>query len=966
MKVRLVFSLVFTLLLLLTAFRAKPDGVEDVGFSYIQNYTKAIYQAGNQNWSIVKDRSGVVYYGNSKGLLAYDGNSWQLYPMPNKLIVRSVAADNKSRVYVGGFGEFGYWSNNTEGKFSYTSLTAKLPVSERPNDEIWKIYVEDNRVIFQSFGSIFIYQDGKIKVVQASEPFLFLHKAGDRYFAEVLSKGLFELQGDSLLYVRNSQKLGHTGVLSVLPFKQDKFLVGTAKNGLFVFDGNDFTPWLNEASKFLKTYQLNNGALIGAHHFAFGTILNGIVILDENGKLVHKVNKSTGLQNNTVLNLYTEDGQNLWVGLDNGIDRIEINSPLYFYFDKTGAFGTVYSSIVHNGKIYLGTNQGLFYSSWSAGNAYLSHTLDFKIIEGSQGQVWDLSLMDGELLCGHNEGTFRVEGDRLEKISGVNGGWTIKKLQSDPGWLIQGTYTGLVFYRKDKNGQWAFSHKVQGFGEPSRNVEQDNLGNIWVSHAYKGLYKLNLSNDLKSVTATISYDSSHGLPGNYKLHISRLYNELVFSSESGFYVYEPLNNRFGPYRQLNKKLGSLASSKRIIRATDKSYWFIYEGKAALVNLGNPEKPVIHAHPFNILGGRMVQDYESISRISATNFLISIDDGFVIYNTAAKNLQSATRPSVLIRKVENTTDTIKLMSENGSQSRLAQLPYRQNNLRFVFALPYYRQAKVEFQFFLEGYSNQWAAWSNSTQKEFTNLAPGDYRFLVRARINDEATTGITAYNFSVLPPWYATWWAYLIYAVMAVLLALLLRKLYYKKLQQDKERIQQKLEEEKQEHLRQEALLNEQKIVKLRNEQLRAELAGKSRELASTALHIVCKNELLQNISNEVNTLQDANGNRLPAKKLRKIQSIITEGMSDQHDWDIFEHSFNEANENYFMKLKEGHPELTPNDLKLCAYLRMNMSSKEIASLLNITVKSVELRRYRLRKKLNMEHDKNLVEFFMEL
>lgn len=198
------------------------------------------------------------------------------------------------------------------------------------------------------------------------------------------------------------------------------------------------------------------------------------------------------------------------------------------------------------------------------------------------------------------------------------------------------------------------------------------------------------------------------------------------------------------------------------------------------------------------------------------------------------------------------------------------------------------------------------------------------------------------------------------------MALLLRKLYYLKLQRDKARIQQKLEREKQEHLKREALLNEQKLVKLRNEQLRAELSGKSRELAGTALNIVYKNELLQNIRVEMNKLEGPDGKKLPAAKLKKIQKIIDEGMGDQHDWNRFENSFDEAHENYFKKLKEGYPELTPNDIKLSAYLRMNMSSKEIASLLNITVRSVELRRYRLRKKLNMEHDKNLVEFFMEL
>ncbi|WP_089320602.1 triple tyrosine motif-containing protein [Pontibacter ummariensis] len=959
------FRLIVSLLSIFLALAVKAEGNRSLGYPYIQNYTKLIYQAGNQNWSVTRGADGVMYYGNSNGLLAFDGNSWQLYPMPHKEIVRAVAADGKGRVYVGGFGEMGYWSYGKDGLFRYTSLVNLVPEQYRPKDEIWKIYTEKDKVYFQSFGSIFIYQNGKIRVVRAEQPYLFLFRAGERYFAEVLSKGLYELKNDSLHFLKNSQKLGRSGVLSVLPFSEGRYLVGTAKEGVFLYDGNDFVPWENEANGYLKAFQLNNGARINKNYYAFGTILNGVVILDKSGKLVHKLNKSSGLQNNTVLNLYTDTTQNLWVGLDNGIDRVEVNSPLYFYFDKAGTFGTVYSSIVHGGKIYLGTNQGLFYSDWNPGKSNAAQNLNFRMIEHSQGQVWELAVLDGELLCGHNEGTFRVEGSELVKVSDIKGGWTIKKLRTDPSVLIQGTYTGLAVYRKDRSGHWAFAHKVEGFSEPSRNVEQDHTGNIWVSHAYKGLFKLSLSQDVRKVVAAKSFDASDGLPGDHKVNISQLFNRLLFSSDSGFYLYDELSSRFSPYTELNSKLGDLAASNRIIPASGKKHWFINHGKVALVDFEKPQAPRINTNQFSILDGRMVQEYESISKISDSIYLISIDDGFVVYNTELKPQMGLVLPPVLIREVADITERPELLSGTGQQEGL-ELPFEHNNIRFTYALPYYKQASVQFQYFLEGYSKGWSAWGAATQKEFTNLSQGEYGFKVRARINGETITEATLYQFTVLPPWYATWWAFAGYAVLGLGLLWVGRLLYNKKLQRDHQRIEEQMEKEKQEQLRQEAMLHEQKLVKLRNEQLKSELSSKSRELASTALNIVNKNEMLQNISHELNKLQDAEGNRLPEKQLKKIQKIITEGMSSQNDWELFEKSFNETNANYFKKLKEGYPELTPNDLKLCAYLRMNMCSKEIASLLNITVRGVELRRYRLRKKLNMEHDKNLVEFVMEI
>ncbi|WP_207436319.1 two-component regulator propeller domain-containing protein [Sabulibacter ruber] len=950
------------ILLFFSVSGAKSQNKQNHSFPFVQNYTKLLYQAGNQNWSVTQAKDRVMYFGNSEGLLSYDGQYWQLHRMPNKVIVRAVAADYQGRVYAGGFGEFGYWQNNNKGQFVYQSLTHLIPKQEAIKEEIWKIYVEPNRVLFQSFSAIYVYEQGKIHVVKGQNTLLFLLKAQNRYFVEVISKGLYELKNDSLVHVPGTSSLA--GILSVLPLEANKYIIGTAKNGLFLYDGATVVPWVNQATDFLKANQLNNGALLQNKYLVFGTILNGLVVLDKQGNMVHQVSKTSGLQNNTVLSLYADQDQNLWAGLDNGIDRLEVNSPFYFYFDKTGKFGTVYSSIIHDGRIYLGTNQGLFYSTWSASSMQPYQTFDFKIIEGSQGQVWELALLDGQLLCGHNEGTFRVNGDKITKISDFKGGWTIKRLASHPDLLIQGTYNGLVFYKKNQQGNWEFSHQLQGFGEPSRYVEQDNSGDIWVSHAYKGLYRLSLTNDLTNVRLSRYYEKDRGLPKDHQVNVFRMDSRIVFSSNAGFFVYDQISDRFSRYSELNEKLSSFATANRIIKAAGNQYWFINHGKVALVSLAEPGTLKICSAPFSMLNGRMVQYYENISRISNSIYLISIDDGFVVYNTAVRSPKRKALPPVLIRQVQSSLEDSVISI--GHSARDVKVPYSHNNISIAFSLPFYSQTKPQFQYFLEGYSQRWSDWSSATQKEFLNLEQGEYRLLVRARIDNEAASPVTEFRFTVAPPWYATFGAYVAYAVLACLLLLLFRHLYLLKLQKDKERIRLKLEKEKEEILRQEAIINEQKLIKLRNEQLQSELAAKSRELANSALNIVSKNELLHNIREEILLLKDQSGKKLGDDQLKKIQRVINDSMTDDYDWNLFETSFNEAHENYFKKLKIKHADLTPNDLKLCAYLRMNMNSKEIASLLNITLRGVEIRRYRLRKKLNLDHERNLVEFLMEV
>ncbi|MEO8795462.1 MAG: triple tyrosine motif-containing protein, partial [Daejeonella sp.] len=324
------------------------------------------------------------------------------------------------------------------------------------------------------------------------------------------------------------------------------------------------------------------------------------------------------------------------------------------------------------------------------------------------------------------------------------------------------------------------------------------------------------------------------------------------------------------------------------------------------------------------------------------------------------------PKVLIRKIEDITDRYSLISVSGNNGNKIRLAYSRNNIRIAYAMPYYRQAKIQFQYFLEGYSKEWSDWSSATQKDFTNLRQGSYKFQVRAKVNDKAVSSISTFEFTVLPPWYASNWAILVYIVFLITLLLIAKQIYERKLNIDYQKLADKLQRERDEVLQKEVEGNERRIAKLETEKLQAELASKSRELANSAMTLVYKNELLQKLSGEITKLKDDTGKKLAEDQVRKIQKVIDDGMNDVRDWNLFENSFNEAHESFFKKLKVEHPELVPNDLKLCAYLRMNMSSKEMSSLLNISVRGVEIRRYRLRKKLNLQHDKNLVEFLMEL
>ncbi|GAA4782690.1 hypothetical protein GCM10023231_07950 [Olivibacter ginsenosidimutans] len=937
--------------------KAEPASIPYAGTPFVQNYSKITYQGGNQNWALSCGTDGQLYIANNDGLLIFDGQHWQLAHMPRNVVVRSVAVDEKGRVYTGGFGEFGFWERDRYGQLAYHSLSKQLGEQDKLHDEIWKIYVDRDQVLFQSFSSIYTYRQGKLHVVKTKSPFLFLFQAQGRYLIEVIAEGLFEFKQDKLIKLVDKEAYRDSRILSVLPFQDSSLLIGTAQQGLFVLTHHQLSPWNNDANEALKRFQLNNGLQILGSYYAFGTILNGVYLVDRKGQLIQHVNKGNGLQNNTVLSLQRDQSENLWVGLDNGIDRIEVNSPIYYYDDRAGTLGTVYTSKIFQEKLYIGTNQGLYVSRWPT----KSNLFDFQLIEGSQGQVWDLSVIGNQLLCGHNNGTFTLKGDKIQWLSTITGGYILTPNQTNGKQLLQGTYTGLVLFRF-QDSQWRLDQKIANFNEPVQYLQQIGSGKLWVS-GYKGLYWLQLSHDGYRVAQQKQYTEKEGLPNSPYVNVFDLAGRTVFATDSGFYLYDEIADRFHAYEQLNERLGTFSNANRIVPVGDGRYWFIRKGHLALVAFGEGGKASIDSTQFGVLSNRMISYYENVSRLTPDLSLISLDDGFALYRK-----QKQLRPNVLgkplIQKVEDIADSAAVLLAFNGATNLG-LKARQNNLRITFSLPYYTANVVLFQYLLEGNAKNWSVWSDITQKEFTNLPSGEYVFKVRALINGQMTS-VNRFSFEIYPPWYNSKWAWFAYVLIVLLILLVLRNTYRYKLQKHRDEVRQKMLMAQEERLKQEAIENEQRLVKLKNSQLEKELASKNRELANSAMNIVYKNELLNNVHDELLQLKDGEGRKLSGDQLKKISKIIDDARSDERDWNLFEESFNEAHENFFKKLKINYPELVPNDLKLCAYLRMNMSSKEIASLLNITTRGVEIRRYRLRKKLNLEHDRNLTEFLLEI
>ena len=155
------------------------------------------------------------------------------------------------------------------------------------------------------------------------------------------------------------------------------------------------------------------------------------------------------------------------------------------------------------------------------------------------------------------------------------------------------------------------------------------------------------------------------------------------------------------------------------------------------------------------------------------------------------------------------------------------------------------------------------------------------------------------------------------------------------------------------------LENEQQLMHYKNLDLQKDIEAKNRELGMSAMNLVKRNELLGHIKKELSTAKNI-------EDISKVIKLINRNLNTNDDWKLFEEAFNTADKDFIKKLKTLHSNLTSNDLRLCTYLRLNLSSKEIAPLLNISLRSVEVKRYRLRKKMNLPHEASLTDYILAL
>ncbi len=883
----------------------------------IQNFTSVHYGAASQNWDIAVDENGIIYAANHQGLLVYDGQNWELFPLRSGSIIRSVYPNGK-RIYTGSYKEFGYWSRDGRGEMNYTSLIPLLKENSMKSEEIWQILSFQDKIYFRSFGAVYSYDGNQVlKVIDVVSNEMLIHR--NKLVLAVGKRGLHQLNDNGELTALRGQEIFIGETIIDVESIGDSLLIGT-REALFLFDGNRSKLFEDKGlNDLLRKYELNSILNLDNDDLLLGTVKNGIIHYKTTNKTFQILNRIAGLQNNTILAMVRRNGK-IWLGLDNGIDVINLDAPIRFYTDDTGELGAVYDISVYNETLYLGSNTGVYY--------FRDNKLH--LVEGAEGHCWNLEVIDGILYSNHNTGIYRIVNHKFFPVESRTGSFDILRPPGGSGKIMVGTYTGISIYEPDINELI----ELDDIDFPVKKILLENEGIIWATHPYEGVYRIGIRDNYNSSLFLNKINAAGGL--DYRSEVVKINNQIAIHQNNQWYRY----NSFLDSLEVFTELEEFNDFRMLLEDRD-YYWLTSTTKNSLL-FTDYKDTQIHLS-LNELNHRLVKGNENIVKLNDSVYYVTLSDGF-----AKVDLQK-----LIDFKTGEYVSTPLIMSMADSEgkrelSAKQEIPFKMSReIRFNVGLP--DSDAVDFFYELEGSSSQNGKVENG-EIVFQNLSMGKYSLNLFATSAQGLNSEKASMAFIINPPWYLSRTIQFIYVLLILTIIGVVYGVNKMKLRKHQLLLEQKFKKEHQERLN-----------NLEKERLMSEITNKRKELANTTMIAARKNEVLMEILGELNKDKDKFSNQF---RIKHIITKINQAIKNKDEWKVFETNFNEVNEDFFKDLLAKYPKLTNRDLKLCAYLKLNLTSKEIAPLMGISVRGVEVHRYRLRKKINVDNSENLTNWLI--
>lgn len=832
------------------------------GSPFIQSFSKSDFHESIQIWASTQNSKGIMYFAVYKNILQYDGHTWKTIPFEDDQTARSLDIDKNGCIYVGATGSFGFLKADSVGKMKYNALEHKLDSADRNFWSVWNTYVINNRVFFNAGTRLFSYSPNEagqpVKSIGVTAEITSCLPFNNTLYVKLKGAGIAKVDGDTIRMLTTSNELNKLKVREMLPYSETQILLFSREKGFFIYNLSETDPTkLLSVSSFhpkhlkrinaeLKVNRLYSGTMLRDSTYALGTITGGIYIMDKKGCILRQINTEDNLKSNTVYHLFEDQQNSLWASTAIGISHIEISSPLSVWGSKKGFDGGIMDIEWHNNKLYLSTDVGLYYLE-------NGKFVPIKALSGeSSNQVFDvesITLADGttKLISIATDGVYEVDKHyKIKKISGYYP-YLLHQSHTDPNMVYMDNEDELVSIQY-ANGKWKQSGILAQFENEPYSFVEGNNGVLW----------LLVNAQIRSYNPKTGRVSKVEAPTGITVNsISKQGDKIIFPTIKGIYT-------FTDSLVVDKELNALYKDCDVIQvefATKDLAWVHHQREK-----NNFIDKIIRT------GGKWEKDTLASRRLSDFDSMIMDGDSLLWVLDLEKLFEFKTKKTykrnhkiqTIISSVVLNSDSV-LYQENflnvadsilfAAQSENNTVPKIRNSLNSVtihYAFPSYdNSAKNKFRYLLisNGDSGSWSKWSTERKKEYTHLWEGNYEFLVMGE-DVYGIKGTTAkYSFTVLPPIYRTFWAYIIYIVLFIGAIYAYSKLYSRRLKRDNMRLDRIVASRTARiELQKEKIQSQANVLQIANTQLE----DKKEEIQQQAKALQNINESLSNKNDEIN------------------------------------------------------------------------------------------------------------------
>ena len=748
----------------------------EVGMPVLRNYTPREFGADPQVWCVLQDRRGVLYFGVDSMVLEYDGVSWRKILVPSST-VRSLAMDATGRIWVGAYGNFGYLEADAHGALQYMSLLDKIPPEQRNFNDVWQVLITPQGNFFRSYARLFRWDGRRMQTWETKTRFQALSEVRGHIFTSQTGIGLQEILGDELRALPGGDAYKNSAKLFLIPYDDRRILVSARRELLTLFDGEKVAPFPTQADEYFRKNDIYSLSALPDGAFCVTTTQGGAVIVEHDGRLRRIINQDAGLQNASAYVAYSDREGALWLGLGHGITRVEINSPISIFsrdpaqsvarykgslYVANAAGGSAFSRLVPNGKTGLSSLQPI---PTSFGQGFF--LLTFRDPAGKT---------PSQLLIACGDGVMRIDGDTVyPAVPGQRGptyaSYTLLQSRKSPTRVFVGRSSGLSSMRWEV-GKWIDEGNLPNFTDGSQFLAEHPDGTLWAHTGIGDVLHIEVpSTGMKDAKVLARFAEKDGL--------AKAVNLVAFAAGQVFVLPTPAKNilrwdnaahRFVPDNRFWLPLPDSDAQAYLFELPNGDIWSVNESSS------NQRQGMFRRQS----DGTYKLDEESfrgLSRFDSSGVLLEPDgnlwiagaDGLVRFDQRVKPPGDQSF-SVLVRRVSSGSQDVVFGGTSVGGGAAVRLPYDRNSLRFEFAAPTYgNESETTYQYRLEGADKDWSGWGKQREANYSSLGPGFYQFQVRARNFDGRTGKEGVYSFTILPPWYRSWWAYALY-VLALLAA----------------------------------------------------------------------------------------------------------------------------------------------------------------------------------------------------